>query len=108
MGAKMSETRANETGMYRNTYHLIILISPSPAIWIHIWVLPNMVHVPKPCSLLKFTCSNFDDFGYPYIGHLYLLPQRATVEHLSYLLLFVDVIRHGFGIGDLLLSRDFK
>ena len=40
-------------------------------------------------------------WGIP-IGNLYILPSSHNgFLHLSHLLLFVDVIRHGFGIGDL-------
>ena len=52
-GAKMSETRAGENCMYTNMYHLI---SPSPAIWIHMGVSEHGL-CPKTIQKHGFTTT---------------------------------------------------
>ena len=93
--------------MYTNMYHLI---SPSPAIWIHMGVSEHGL-CPKTIQKHGFTTTiqmlKFRWFGVSLLETSISCHHPATtVEHLSHLLLFVDVIRHGFGIGDLLLSKD--
>ena len=63
-------------------------------------------HSKNMGSLLKIQMLKFHQismiWGIP-IGNLHILPSSHNgFLHLSHLLLLVDVIRHGFGIGDLL------